>query len=181
VVARRDLIQGYERTCEAAGVHAGTIDIVSTNLVNAVLATRPQLATGDWLLVHIAVDSSTLVVVRNGRVIFFRNRPGDAVSEDMGDLVHQTAMYYQDRLGGATFGRVVLSGVSSVNPDAAAAVRAQIEERVGVRVEPLDVRDGVTLRDRITAGPDLLDVLAPAVGVLLRDVAPAARGGERVA
>jgi Tfp pilus assembly PilM family ATPase len=181
VLARRYLIHGYERICEAAGVHAGTVDIVSTNLVNAVLATRPQLAAGDWLLVHTAADSSTLVVVRNGHVIFFRNRPGDAIAEDMGDLVHQTAMYYQDRLGGSSFARVVLSGSSGMSADAGARVRAQIEERVGVRVEPLDVRDGVTLRDRISAGPELLDVLAPAVGVLLRDTAPSARKGERVA
>jgi hypothetical protein len=51
---------------------------------------------------------------------------------------------------------------------------------VGVRVEPLDVRSGVTLRDRITAGPDLLDAIAPAVGALLRD-RPAARARDRVA
>jgi hypothetical protein len=44
----------------------------------------------------------------------------------------------------------------------------------------LDVTGTVALRDRIVASPDLLDALAPAVGVLLRD--RAARGsGERVA
>lgn len=182
VVARRDLIHTYESVCEAAGVHAGTIDIVSTNLVNAALATRSQLASGDWLLVHTAVDYATLVVVRNGHVIFFRNRPGDGVTDDMGDLVHQTAMYYQDRLDGSQFSRVVLSGSSNVAAAAADRMRAQIEERLGVRVEPLDVRDGVTLRDRISAGPELLDVLAPAVGVLLRDAPPpSTRAGERVA
>jgi hypothetical protein len=181
VVARRDVIEAYEKTCAAAGVHAGTVDIVSTNLVNAVLATRPAMAAGDWLLVHAAADYSTLVVVRNGRVIFFRNRPGDTGKEDMGDLVHQTAMYYQDRLGGNSFTRVILTGISSVSADAGDRVRRQIEERLAVRVEALDVREGVTLRDRITAGPELLDVLSPAVGVLLRDQATAARAGERVA
>lgn len=180
VVVRRDVVESYEKVCEAAGVHAGTVDIVSTNLVNAVLATRPQLTSGDWLLVHTAADYATLVVVRNGRVIFFRNRPGDATTDDMGDLVHQTAMYYQDRLGGSAFARVVLSGLSGVPPVAADRVRALIEERLGVRVEPLDVREGVTLRDRISAGPELLDVLAPAVGVLSRDGA-AGKPGERVA
>jgi hypothetical protein len=182
VVARRDLIHSYEKACEAAGVHAGTIDIVSTNLVNAALATRPALSAGDWLLVHTAPDYSTLVVVRNGHVIFFRNRPGDAVTDDMGDVVHQTAMYYQDRLGGSHFSRVVLAGASGVPAAAGDRMRTQIEERLGVRVEPLDVRDGVTLRDRISAGPELLDVLAPAVGVLLRDAPPRpTRAGERVA
>jgi hypothetical protein len=181
VMARRDLVHSYEAACEGAGVHAGTIDIVSTNLVNAALATRPQLASGDWLLVHTAIDYSTLVVVRNGHVIFFRNRAGDAAIEDMGDLVHQTSMYYEDRLGGSSFGRVVFSGSSRLPANAGERARFQIEERLGVRVEPLDVREGVTLRDRITAGPDLLDVLAPAVGVLLRDATPTTRAGERVA
>ena len=102
----------------------------------------------------------------------------DAAGIDMGDLVHQTAMYYEDRLGGAAFGRVVLAGGSAYGADAE-QIRRQIEERLGTRVEPLDVRSGVTLRDRIAAGPELLDAIAPAVGVLLRD--QPARGGERVA
>ena len=36
-------------------------------------------------------------------------------------------------------------------------------------VEPIDFRPAAELRDRITASPDLLDMLAPSVGVLLRD------------
>ena len=53
-MARRDVIQSFERACEAAGVHAGLIDIASFSLINAQLAaTRP--AAGDWLLVHIAL------------------------------------------------------------------------------------------------------------------------------
>lgn len=182
LVARRDIVESYERACEAAGVHAGIVDIVSTNLVNAVLAVDPVLAAGDWLLVHTAPDYSTIIVVRNGQAIFFRNRPSEGLPPDMGDLVHQTAMYYEDRLGGTSFTRVVLAGGSAFEAETAERGRRQIEERLGVRVEPLDVRSGITLRERITAGPALLDALAPAVGVLLRDRPRAVpRGGERVA
>lgn len=178
LVARRDIVESYERACDAAGVQAGIVDIVSTNLVNAVLATAPASGSGDWLLVHVAPDYSTIIVVRNGQAIFFRNRPSEGLPPDMGDLVHQTAMYYEDRLGGASFARVVFAGGSSFDSVLAEQGRRQIEERLGVRVEPLDVRSGVTLRDRITAGPELLDALAPAVGVLLRD-RPSARAGTR--
>jgi type IV pilus assembly protein PilM len=178
LVARRDIVESYERACDAAGVQAGIVDIVSTNLVNAVLATAPASGSGDWLLVHVAPDYSTIIVVRNGQAIFFRNRPSEGLPPDMGDLVHQTAMYYEDRLGGASFARVVFAGGSSFDSGLAEQGRRQIEERLGVRVEPLDVRSGVTLRDRITAGPELLDALAPAVGVLLRD-RPSARTGSR--
>jgi type IV pilus assembly protein PilM len=179
LASRRDVVESYERACDAAGTYAGLVDIVSTNLVNAVLATSAGASTGDWLLVHTAPDYATLIVVRNGRVIFYRNRPSDGAVHEMGDLVHQTAMYFEDRLGGTAFGRVVFAGGSEYGA-AADRLRQQIEERVGVRVEPLDVRSGVTLRDRITAGPDLLDAIAPAVGALLRDrPAPGAR--DRVA
>lgn len=182
LVARRDIVESYERVCDAAGVQAGIVDIVSTNQVNAVLATDTASSSGDWLLVHTAPDYSTIIVVRNGRAIFFRNRPADGLPPDMGDLVHQTAMYYEDRLGGSAFSRVVLAGGSNFDTALAERGRRQIEERLGVKVETLDVRTGVTLRDRIAAGPELLDALAPAVGVLLRDLSPAAsRGRERVA
>ena len=193
LAARRDVIASYESACDAAGVHAGIVDIASLNLVNAVLATVGGTASGaastgsgssrapsrdDWLLVYVTSGYATLLVVRDGLVIFYRNRPADAAGIDMGDLVHQTAMYYEDRLGGAAFGRVVLAGGSAYGGDAE-QIRRRIEERLGTRVEPLDVRGGVTLRDRIAAGPELLDAIAPAVGVLLRDQPP--RGGERVA
>jgi hypothetical protein len=180
LAARRDVIHGYEQACESAGIHAGLVDIASLNLVNAVLATSEVARGGDdWLLVYVTPGYATLIVVRNGQIIFYRNRPADAGGIDMGDMVHQTAMYYEDRLGGAAFSRVVLAGGSAYGADAE-RIRRQIEERLGVRVEPLDVRGGVTLRDRIAAGPELLDAIAPAVGVLLRD-RTTARGGDRVA
>ena len=177
VLARRDIIELYERACDAAGLYAGLVDIASLNLINAAIATQPP-ATGDWLLIHTAFDYATLAVVRDSRVIFFRTRQADESGPaDLGDLVHQTAMYHEDRLGGGAFSRVVFSGMS-VDPDGGAAVRRQVEERLKVRVEPLDVRAGVALRDRIVASPELIDSLAPAVGVLLRDRAPSRNRAE---
>jgi hypothetical protein len=63
----------------------------------------------------------------------------------------------------------VLAGAWVHGPDAAERLRRAIEERVGVRVEPVDFRGTTTMRDRIGANPALLDVLAPSVGVLLRE------------
>jgi hypothetical protein len=183
LAARRDIVESYERACDAAGLHAGIVDIASLNLVNAVLATY-SAAGGEsrdgWLLVHAEPEFATLIVVRAGRVIFYRNRPSEEAAADMGDLVHQTAMYYEDRLGGGAFSRVILAGASSYGPQAD-VLRHQIEERLGVRPQPLDVRGGVALRDRIAAGPELLDTIAPAVGVLLRSRSGGARSPERVA
>ncbi len=165
-VARRDVVQAYERVCEAAGVHAGLVDIASFNQINAVIAARPS--SGDWLLVNVAADYATLAVVRDDLVIFFRNRSTGGIG-DLPDLVHQTSMYHEDRLGGGGFTRVVLAGASVLGADEAERFRRLLEERIGMAVEPIDFRPAVELRDRIAPSAELLDMLAPSVGILLRD------------
>jgi type IV pilus assembly protein PilM len=138
-VARRDIIEAYERACNAAGVHAGIVDIASPNVVNAVLAATELPSAGDWLLVHVAADYATLAVIRGPDLVFFRNRAA-AEAGDLADMVHQTAMYHEDRLGGGGFTRVVLAGASSRGLETAERLRRTIEERIGARVEPLDFR-----------------------------------------
>ena len=168
-VARRDIIQSYERACEAAGAYPGIVDLATVNLINAVLGTdtRATPAT-DWLLVHVAAEYSTMAVIRESQVIFFRTRASDK-DDDLADLVHQTAMYHEDRLGGGGFARVVLAGASLRGPEVADLLRRELEGRLGTRVEALDVRGAVALRDRIAAAPELLDSLAPAIGLILRE------------
>ena len=165
-VARRDIVLSYERACEAAGTHAGIVDLASFNLVNAVLASGSF--AGDWLLVHVAADYATLAVVRGTDVVSFRNRAAGS-DQDLVELVHQTAMYHEDRLGGGGFSRVVMAGASMAGADQAERLRRGIEERLGGKVEPLDVRAAAALRDRISVNPGLLDALAAPAGVLLRD------------
>jgi hypothetical protein len=133
------------KACAEAGAEAGVVDLASLNLINAALASSPGATAGDWLIVHVAPDYATLAIVRDRELIFFRTRQLEGEG-DLADVVHQTAMYHEDRLGGAQFVRVVLSGV-----------------------EPLDFRGTAALRDRIGAAPELLDSLAPAVGVVLRE------------
>ena len=153
--------------CEAAGAHAGVVDLASFNLMNTVLAVTPS-TPGDWLLVHIGADYATLAVVRGPDLVFFRNR-GAAGPAEFADLVHQTSMYHEDRLGGGGFARVVLTGAALRGPDQADWIRRSIEERLASKIESLDFRNTVPIRDRIGAGPELLDALAPALGVLLRE------------
>ena len=168
-VARRDVIESYERACEAAGAYPGIVDLATINLVNAVLASDGRAApSADWLLVHIAADYSTMAVVRGSDVIFFRTRPAEK-DYDLADLVHQTAMYHEDRLGGGGFARVVLAGASLRGADVVDRLRRELEGRLGVRVDPLDFRGAVAMRDRIAVAPELLDSLAPAIGLILRE------------
>jgi len=159
------------------------VDIASLNLINSVLAapgaapagdaSRASGASGvtptnDWLLVHVGPGYGTLAVVRGRELIFFRNRSTTA-DDDLADLVHQTTMYHEDRLGGGRLARVVLAGASSRGAEGAERLRRDLEERIGGPVETLDFRAAAALRDRIAAGPGLIDSLAPAVGVLLRE------------
>ena len=174
-VARRDIVLSYERACEAAGTHAGIVDLASFNHVNAVLASGRT--GGDWLLVHIAADYTTLAVVRGDDIVSFRNRAG-AGEEDLVELVHQTAMYHEDRLGGGGFSRVVLAGASVLGIDETERLRRLLYERIGLKVEAPDFRSAVSMRDRISAGPELVDALAPCVGVLLRERAPSTGSGR---
>jgi hypothetical protein len=99
-------------------------------------------------------------------VIFFRNRAeGDEAS--IADLVHQTAMYYEDRLTGQRFTRVFLGGSGRI-PGSVEAARRSLEERLGVSVESIDPTRTAVLTDRISVTPDLMDVLAPLVGMMVR-------------
>jgi Tfp pilus assembly PilM family ATPase len=167
-LARRDIIQEYEGLCAEAGAHAGLVDLATFNVINAVLAGSAAPAA-DWLLVNVAADSASIALLRGPHLIFFRNRTAET-DGTLADLVHQTAMYYEDRLQGAGFTRVLLAGGAGAR-DAADLdqVRRSLEERLRTRVDAVDPRTAVTLTDRITASPALLDTLASLVGLLLRD------------
>lgn len=177
--ARYDIVEAYEKACAAAGAYAGIVDLATSNIINLVLAER-RTAPGDWLLVHAAPDYVTLAVVRDGSVIFFRNRT-TADELDLADLVHQTAMYHEDRLGGGGFSGIVLAGASAHGAEGAERLRRQVEERTGTRPEPVPIGGALALRDRITASPDLVDAIAPAAGLLLRERAAGRGAPERVA
>jgi Tfp pilus assembly PilM family ATPase len=149
VLARRDVIEEYERACGAAGVYAGLVDLATFSALNFVLASA-HVPSGDWLAVHMRPSYTSIAIVRGEDVIFFRNRPeGD--DESLADMVHQTAMYYQDRLSGRGFSRVLFGG-SGREAGAADAARRSLEDRLGTRVEAM--------------GPS--DVLTTLTGMLLR-------------
>jgi Tfp pilus assembly PilM family ATPase len=191
-LARRNVIVEYEQLAAAEGAHAGIVDLATFNVINAVLAsdvvsgpnssgatvgsgfsrTKPETTTsaGDWLLVNVAPDYVTLAILRGSHLLFFRNRAAET-DGTLADLVHQTAMYYEDRLGGGGFERVLLAGAAGVDPRRAGdveLVRRSLQSRLAAAVDMVDPRAAVTLTDRISAGPAFLDTLAPLVGVLMR-------------
>jgi type IV pilus assembly protein PilM len=162
-LARRAVVEEYEALCAEAGAVAGLVDLVSFNVINAVLA-GSRVPAGDWLLVNVAADSASIAILNGPHVIFFRNRAAES-DGTLSDLVHQSGMYYEDRLKGAGFTRAIVAGASHAIDE----VRQTLRDRLAAPVETIDPRDAATLTDRISASPALLDALAPLVGVLLRD------------
>ena len=165
-LARRDVVQEYEDLCAAHGAHAGIVDISTFNVINAVLAGGAPEPSADWLLVNVASDSTSIALLRGRNLIFFRSRSADSEGT-LADLVHQTAMYYEDRLQGAGFGRVMLSGASTASGDVE-EIGSSLQLRLGTAVATVDPREAATLADRITVAPALLDALTPLVGLLVR-------------
>lgn len=165
-LARADVIQQYEQACLMAGAHAGLVDIASFSVINAILAGEGS-PSGDWLLVHVTDTYLTLAVMREQSLLFFRHR-GEEAEGSLADLIHQTAMYYEDRLHGGGFGRVLVAGAARL-PGGAESVRRGLEDRLRIGVESVDPRGAAGLVDRIGASPELLDVLAPLVGMLRRE------------
>jgi type IV pilus assembly protein PilM len=168
-LARRDIIQEYEALVAGSGAHAGLVDICTFNVINAVLS-GSGAPTEDWLLVNVANDYASIAILRGGNLMFFRSRVADNEGT-LADLVHQTAMYYEDRLKGEGLVRVLLSGASASQTSQASDVeqiRRSLQGRLATTVEAVDPRTAVSLTDRIVAAPAFLDTLAPVVGLLLR-------------
>lgn len=163
-IARRAVVREYETVCEEAGAHAGLVDLATFSLVNAVLASVRSVQ-GDWLVVHVSAGSGSIAILRDGELIFFRTRV-EGSDDTLPDLVHQTAMYYEDRLEGHGFARVLITGGDGERSGGFDEVRRQVDARLGVRTETVDPRRIVRFSDRVDAGPDVLNTMAPLIGVV---------------
>jgi len=181
-LARKDIVRQYEDICAAAGMHAGIVDLSSFNVINAVIAgrRRGQISPGDlsppdWLLVNTTRESQTLAIMRGEALVFYRNRPIEG-DETLPDLVHQTAMYYEDRLEGAGFERVVLAGSAASSGE---DLRRGLAERLRAPVASIEPRQiaGFSGREYSDLQPDAADALLAPLGLLLRERSGAAVGG----
>jgi Tfp pilus assembly PilM family ATPase len=155
VQARRDIVAEYERVCQGAGATAGVVDLATFGLAQCAMRTAAGL-TGDWLLIHGAADGATIAIYRGRNPVFFRRRGADGDGH-LGELVHQTAMYYQDRLGGLGFDRVLAGGTAASGLTTEAWVG--IQARLGVRAEMVAPGRGAPV------DAALADALPPAFGL----------------
>jgi Tfp pilus assembly PilM family ATPase len=165
VLAKRAVVEEYERACSDAGVLAGLVDLTSLSVLNLLLAST-SVPAGDWLAAYVRPGSTSIAIARGRDLIFFRIRPEDD-EEALTDVIHQTAMYYQDRLAGQGFTRVYLGGEGRTT-EAVQLARRSLEDRLGCRVDTIDATGVASVSNRIGVSSELLDVLAPLTGILLR-------------
>ncbi len=166
---RRDVVEEYEAACARGGAHAGVVDLASFGLIDGLLAAGAA-SDGDWLLVHAAGGYRSVAVVRGGCLILFRHRPaadGGDSDDDLVDLVHQTTMYYEDRLDGAGYGRVVLAvSTDGTTAGDAAHLRRLVGEHLDIAVTPIAAGGSA---EPPAGGDPLQDVTAAPTGLLVRE------------
>ncbi len=165
VAARRDIVREYERPCRAAGVRPGLVGLAAFGLVNGLLAGQSPPPAGDWLLVHAAAGYNSVAVLRGEHLVCFRNRPGDGAGELL-DLVHQTVMYYEDRLAGGGLEVAWVAGRGGGAPGGNEALTRRLARRIGVPVASLAM-DAVAPPPNADRG--VLETLAAPVGMLVRE------------
>ena len=146
------------------GADAGIVDLSTFNVANTVLASGAD-TRGDWLLVNVAPGWESIAIMRERQLIFFRNRGADGEGT-LADLVHQTAMYYEDRLDGSGFGRVLVCGATDARDSD--ALRRGLADRLATTVETVNPTGAAGLIDRRGVSPGLLDAMTPLVGLVLR-------------
>jgi len=168
-LARRETVREYETVCEELGLEPGLVETATLALLG--LFTGAEAPAGDWLLVHVRPDYMSVVILRGEELLFHRSRPEEEGTA-LNDIVHQTAMYYQDRLEGRGFTRVLLAG-SHGALSAIEDARRSLEERLDVAVDLVDPTRVAALTDRIGASLELMDVLGPLVGIQRRMLAEA--------
>ena len=116
----------------------------------------PSAAAGDWLLVHAGAGAGYAGHRARRRARAATGTAPRATPAPSRTSMHQTAMYYQDRLGGRGFGRAVLAGEPFLEGGAVKRLRrgARSRKRLGGDLEWLGAvlaarRDGPHRR-----GPD---------------------------
>ncbi len=115
---------------------------------------------------QLAAEGTTLAILRGHELMFYRHRTA-VDDEPLRSLVHQTAMYHEDRLGGGAFNRVLLAGSGAESRD----VRREISASLNVSAETVDVRDvadAVPIDSRSTRTGSSTRWPAP-VGMLIRE------------
>jgi type IV pilus assembly protein PilM len=170
ILLRKFVIEQYEHALARAGTRVGLVDVCTPNLLNLARERIAELGGGggDVALFNFASGYFTLVILRDGRIIFYRcksiARPDDDAPADGGRSldreIQNSLAYHQEKLGGDGL-RATL--VRSVGPPL-----DEIEARLGAlgiaNVEGIDPGRQIALPDGARLEPAVGQRIAPAIG-----------------
>ena len=132
VAAKHEIVDQYESLCAAIEAYAGLVNLATLSLLNFYLIPGQQ-TSGDWILVNTQVGSTSIAVVRDDKVIFYRNNVDNEVLT-ITNLVHQTVMYYQDHLSGQGFCKGLIRGT----PKVAQSIQESLKALINCPVELIE-------------------------------------------
>ena len=165
---RRSLIERYEQALEAIGAKPGLIDLCTPSLLNLC---RKELAAaapkGDVGLVNCAQNYFSLVIFRDGRLIFFRCKTfsmhADQPAEVNGLLAREvdySLSYYEEKLSGGGLGTLLVRSADK-------PVEEVARDLIGLdvkRVQPIDPVLSVPSADGGKIDSPTAQRIAPALG-----------------
>jgi hypothetical protein len=172
VLVHRALVERLESTFEAIGARAGLIDLATPNLLNLARTRIDELGAdgGDVALLNCTERYFSLVITRDGQVIFYRCKTFAAAADGSpgpnGSLSREVAhsfAYYREKLGGEGIGSVLLRSTSVSNEEVA-------EQLAGLECEhirPLQLADTVELAEGVQLDDAAAQRLAPAIGAAI--------------
>jgi type IV pilus assembly protein PilM len=169
VLLRRATVERLERSIEKAGGRPGLIDIATPNVINLCRAQLDAASHdgGDAALLNCSPRYFSLVILRQGKLIFFRCKTfapgaqnGGAPNGALAREVMNSFSYYREKLAG--------EGVRTLLVRSAGAPADQVVARLqGLgceRVEPVDVVRAVELGEGVRLDAEQGQRLAPALG-----------------
>jgi type IV pilus assembly protein PilM len=179
VLMPQSILQEQEAVFAQQGIHPGLVDISSFSLAHLYRSVidKEVPAGADFMLLNVTGAFFTVMVFREGRLIFYRCKTfafgGNDDPESGYRLVHRelqaSLLYYQEKLMGRELARVYMR---LVGMDADRVAGQFGGAPIAARPELIDVQRVVNVTGRIASmGPDraadLLQRLAPAVGAAL--------------
>lgn len=176
-VMLRSVVEQYEGAVVKAGGTPGLVDLCTPALVNLCRKDLDEATRGgsDAALVNAAKGYFSLVIVRGGRIVFFRCKsyvtvdhgvePGEdeAPVTNGNPLARELATsisYYQDKLAGLDLGTAFVRTVSTPHDEI-----AEILQRQGIgRIERVDPSEALGLGSGLKLDPEAAQRVAPCVG-----------------
>jgi Tfp pilus assembly PilM family ATPase len=168
---RRALVERYEQVMEAVGTRPGLIDVCTPSLFNLCRERIDAAGSdGDVALLNCTGSYFSLVVVRKGKIIFFRCKSytlGEQHSAaGNGMLTREVAnsfSYYEEKLGGEGIGTMLVRSVTAPFEE----LSRNLAELGVQRVELVDPLSAVKLAEGTSVDPDTGQRIAPAVGAVV--------------